>query len=92
VTGAPGLIGLALAPELIQSGHRMLGLARSVAGAKKLRGAGAEVLCGNIKDFEGLREGASKNDVSFIWPSTKTFRSFRRTLTTTKRWRSARCS
>src|SRR5216683_7746500 len=62
VTGAPGFIGSALVPELIQAGHQVLGLTRSEVGAEKLRAAGAEVLHGNIEDLESLREGASKTD------------------------------
>src|SRR5580692_3681563 len=62
VTGAPGFIGSALVPELIQAGHHVLGLTRSEAGAVKLRAAGAEVLHGNIEDLDSLREGASKAD------------------------------
>jgi nucleoside-diphosphate-sugar epimerase len=62
VTGAPGFIGSALVPELMQAGHQVLGLTRSEAGAEKLRGAGAEVLYGNIEDLDSLREGASKTD------------------------------
>jgi nucleoside-diphosphate-sugar epimerase len=62
VTGAPGFIGSALVPELIQAGHEVLGLTRSEAGAEKLRGAGAEVLHGNIENLESLRRGAADSD------------------------------
>ncbi len=62
VTGAPGFIGSALVPELIQAGHQVLGLTRSEAGAEKLRGAGAEVLHGNIEDLDSLRRGAADSD------------------------------
>jgi nucleoside-diphosphate-sugar epimerase len=62
VTGAPGFIGSALVPELIQAGHHVLGLTRSEAGAEALRKAGAEVLHGNIEDLDSLREGAAKTD------------------------------
>jgi nucleoside-diphosphate-sugar epimerase len=62
VTGAPGFIGSALVPELMQAGHQVLGLTRSEAGAETLRKLGAEVLHGNIEDLDSLREGASRTD------------------------------
>src|ERR1700684_79594 len=62
VTGAPGFIGSALVPELMQAGHSVLGLTRSEAGAEKLRKAGAEVLHGNIEDLDSLRKGAADSD------------------------------
>ena len=62
VTGAPGFIGSALIPELIQAGHHVVGLTRSEAGAKTLRAAGAEVKHGNIEDLDSLRDGAAKSD------------------------------
>jgi len=62
VTGAPGFIGSELVPELIKAGHSVLGLTRSDAGAEKLRGAGAEVLHGNIEDLDSLRQGAADSD------------------------------
>src|ERR1700733_14483856 len=62
VTGAPGFIGSALVPDLIQAGHHVLGLTRSEAGAEALRAAGAEVKYGNIEDLDSLRDGAAKSD------------------------------
>jgi nucleoside-diphosphate-sugar epimerase len=62
VTGAPGFIGSALIPQLLQAGHQVLGLTRSEAGAKTLRAAGAEVKHGNIEDLDSLRDGATRSD------------------------------
>lgn len=62
VTGAPGFIGSALIPQLLEAGHQVLGLTRSEAGANALRAAGVAVQYGNIEDLDSLREGASRSD------------------------------
>jgi nucleoside-diphosphate-sugar epimerase len=62
VTGASGWIGSGVAAELIDSGHQVVGLARSDASAETVAAAGAEVRRGDIGDLDLLRAAAADSD------------------------------
>jgi nucleoside-diphosphate-sugar epimerase len=62
VTGASGWIGSAVVPELIKSGHEVVGLARSDESAGALIAAGAQVQRGTIDDLNILRSAAATSD------------------------------
>jgi nucleoside-diphosphate-sugar epimerase len=62
VTGASGWIGSALVPELVDAGHRVVGLARSDASAAALTSVGAEAVRGTVDDLDVLGNTAAASD------------------------------
>ncbi len=62
MTGATGFIGRAVTRDLIDHGHEVVGLARSVEAADVLRKIGAEPHRGSVHDLASLRRGAASAD------------------------------
>jgi nucleoside-diphosphate-sugar epimerase len=59
VTGASGWIGSGTVDDLLEAGHKVIGLARSDGSAAALEAKGATVLRGDLDELDTLRHGAA---------------------------------
>jgi nucleoside-diphosphate-sugar epimerase len=64
VTGATGFIGAMIVKELIGAGHKVVGLARSDAGARFLTATGARVQRGGARYHGVAEEGVSLKQIA----------------------------
>jgi len=62
VTGATGFVGSFVVQELISTGHDVVGLSRSDAGAEELARVGAKVFRGDVNDLDALCDAAEAAD------------------------------
>jgi len=62
LTGATGYVATAIAAELPEAGHTVLGLARSDKGAADLKAQGLEPHRGELADHQSLIAGAAASD------------------------------
>lgn len=85
LTGATGFIGSQIVPQLLEAGHKVLGLTRSDAGAKQLTAAGAEIHRGDLNDPSTLKSGAEKADAVIHCAFDHDFTRFAETCQTDKR-------
>lgn len=62
VTGATGFLGERVVRSLLSGGHRVAGLARSMAAAERIRALGAEPVMGDLAQPQTLRAAALASD------------------------------
>jgi nucleoside-diphosphate-sugar epimerase len=76
LTGATGFIGSRIVPELLAAGHQVIGMTRSDAGERSLKGADAEAHRGALDDLDSIRAGASKADAVIHTAFDRDFANF----------------
>lgn len=66
VAGATGYIGYAVSRALLARGHKVVGLTRSIRGAGKLTGLGAEAIVSDLTDHAGLARAISASNADAV--------------------------
>jgi len=62
LTGANGWVGSAIARDLLEAGHSVVGLVRSKEKGEALAAAGGSPLLGSLGDLDVLRQGTGDAD------------------------------
>jgi nucleoside-diphosphate-sugar epimerase len=77
MTGATGFVGTEVVHELINSGHKVLGLARSKEAVAALAAIRADVHSGSLENLDSLRSGADASDAVIHLGFNNEFSKFR---------------
>jgi uncharacterized protein YbjT (DUF2867 family) len=65
VAGATGFVGSHLVPALLAEGHNVRALSRDPKGAARHLAAGAEIMQGDVHDFESLATALKEMDAAY---------------------------
>ena len=82
VTGATGFLGSNIVERLLEQGHEVRALARKTSAIGHLRTTGAEIVYGDVEDYESLRKAVEGVEVVYhaaarVTPGWGAWRAFR---------------
>jgi nucleoside-diphosphate-sugar epimerase len=84
ITGGTGFIGSVVVKELIENGHKVVGLARSERSKRALLEAGASAFDGSLEDTGRLKRGAEAADAVVHLAFVHNFDNFMASVETDK--------
>src|SRR4030043_955488 len=87
VTGGTGCVGSALVERLIERGYGVRALVRKTSDLSHLKTTGAELVFGDVQDYESLPPAVNGVDIVFhaaakVTPGWGTWEEFERTIVT----------